>query len=125
MAGELYSIEQARALLGGIARNTLYDLLRSGALASVPIGRRRFIASEAIAAFVAATSTTSAPLRPLRGGRLLSRATSLSVGVPRRRGRAKRSLGRASRRSEKSVVRRCAPRIASEGQGLLHGGTRT
>jgi hypothetical protein len=30
-------------LLGGIARNTLYDLLRSGALASVPIGRRRFI----------------------------------------------------------------------------------
>jgi hypothetical protein len=43
-------------------------LLRSGALASVPIGRRRFIASEAIAAFVAATSTTRAPLRPLRGG---------------------------------------------------------
>jgi excisionase family DNA binding protein len=63
MAGELYSIEQARAVLGGIARNTVYDLLRSGALASVPIGRRRFIASEAIAAFVAATSTTSGPLR--------------------------------------------------------------
>ena len=41
MERELYSIEQARVLLGGIARNTLYDLLRSGALASVPIGRRR------------------------------------------------------------------------------------
>ena len=45
MERELYSIEQARALLGGIARNTLYDLLRSGALASVPIGRRRFISA--------------------------------------------------------------------------------
>jgi hypothetical protein len=48
MDRELYSIEQARALLGGIARNTLYDLLRSGALTSVPIGRRRFIAAEAL-----------------------------------------------------------------------------
>jgi excisionase family DNA binding protein len=58
MDRELYSIEQARALLGGIARNTLYDLLRSGTLASVPIGRRRFIAAEAIQAFVASASTT-------------------------------------------------------------------
>ncbi len=61
MAGELYSIEQARALLGGISRNTLYDLLRSRKLASVPIGRRRFISAEAIAAFVAAASTTKGP----------------------------------------------------------------
>jgi hypothetical protein len=61
MDRELYSIEQARALLGGIARNTLYDLLRSGALASVPIGRRRFISARAIAAFIATTSTTEAP----------------------------------------------------------------
>jgi hypothetical protein len=58
MDRELYSIEQARALLGGIARNTLYDLLRSGALASVPIGRRRFISARAIAAFIAESSTT-------------------------------------------------------------------
>jgi hypothetical protein len=49
MERELYSIEQARALLGGIARNTFYDLLRSGALASVPIGRRRFISARATA----------------------------------------------------------------------------
>jgi hypothetical protein len=61
MDRELYSIEQARALLGGIARNTLYDLLRSGALASVPIGRRRFISARAIAAFIAESSTTTAP----------------------------------------------------------------
>jgi Helix-turn-helix domain len=57
MERELYSIEQARALLGGIARYTLYDLLRSGALASVPIGRRRFISARAIAAFIAESST--------------------------------------------------------------------
>jgi len=61
MDRELYSIEQARALLGGIARNTLYDLLRSGALASVPIGRRRFISARAIAAFIAESSTTQGP----------------------------------------------------------------
>jgi hypothetical protein len=61
MDRELYSIEQPRALLGGIARNTLYDLLRSGALTSVPIGRRRFIAAEAIAAFIATASTTDGP----------------------------------------------------------------
>jgi hypothetical protein len=68
MDRELYSIEQARARLGGIARNTLYDLLRSGALASVPIGRRRFIAAEAIAAFVANTSTTRGLAAPAAGG---------------------------------------------------------
>ena len=68
MDRKLYSIEQARALLGGIARNTLYDLLRSGALASVPIGRRRFIAAEAIAAFVANTSTTRGLAAPAAGG---------------------------------------------------------
>jgi hypothetical protein len=61
MDRELYSIEQARALLGGIARNTLYDLLRSGALASVPIGRRRFISARAIAAFIAESNTTDGP----------------------------------------------------------------
>ena len=61
MDRELYSIEQARARLGGIARNTLYNLLRSGALASVPIGRRRFISARAIAAFIAESSTTDGP----------------------------------------------------------------
>jgi excisionase family DNA binding protein len=35
---ELYSIQEARKLLGGISRNTIYQLLRSGELASVIIG---------------------------------------------------------------------------------------
>src|SRR5207302_913255 len=39
---ELYSIQEARKLLGGISRNTIYQLLRSGELASVVIGCRRF-----------------------------------------------------------------------------------
>jgi len=50
---ELYSIEEARKLLGGIARNTIYDLLRNGDLSSVEIGRRRFVSSTAIADFIA------------------------------------------------------------------------
>jgi len=64
MDRELYSIERLSRrgrCWGGIARNTLYDLLRSGALASVPIGRRRFISARAIAAFIAESSTTEGP----------------------------------------------------------------
>ncbi len=53
MDQELYSINQARMLMGGISRGTLYGLLRSGVLISVPIGRRRFITAEAIKSFIA------------------------------------------------------------------------
>lgn len=58
---ELYSIEDARFLLGGIARKTLYDLLNDGELASVVIGRRRFIPAAAITAFIGSTTTHTAP----------------------------------------------------------------
>lgn len=58
---ELYSIEDARFLLGGIARKTIYDLLNDGELASVVIGRRRFISSAAITAFIATSTTQTAP----------------------------------------------------------------
>jgi hypothetical protein len=47
-----YSI-QALKLLGGISRNTIYHLLRTGQLTSVPIGSRRFISAAAIADFIA------------------------------------------------------------------------
>ena len=70
---ELYSIEEARALLGGIARNTIYELMPSASLPSVVIGRRRFIAADSISAFIAAASTTVSPAangtRPLRSAR--------------------------------------------------------
>jgi len=40
-----HSVEEAREQLGGISRNTIYDLLRNGELASVQIGRSRFISA--------------------------------------------------------------------------------
>jgi excisionase family DNA binding protein len=76
---ELYSIEQARALLGGIARNTIYQLIRSGELASVPIGRRRFISAAAIEAFIATTTTTEPP--EARSLRTASRAVQMRLGL--------------------------------------------
>lgn len=57
----LYSIKEARALLGGISLGTLYKLLRSGELASVIVGCRRFISAEAISEFVKNATTTVSP----------------------------------------------------------------
>jgi excisionase family DNA binding protein len=58
---ELYSIHEARKLLGGISRNTIYQLLRSGELASVIIGCRRFISAAAIAELISRSTTTVSP----------------------------------------------------------------
>ena len=58
---ELYSIEEARALLGGIARNTIYELMRTASIPSVVIGRRRFISADSISAFIATALTTASP----------------------------------------------------------------
>jgi excisionase family DNA binding protein len=66
---ELYSIEDARFLLGGISRVTIYELLNNGELASVVIGRRRFIPAGAITAFIATTSTHTAPSERRASGR--------------------------------------------------------
>jgi len=60
-ARELYSIEDARFMLGGISRATICDLLNSGELASVVIGRRRFIPAAAITAFIGLSTTHVAP----------------------------------------------------------------
>jgi Helix-turn-helix domain len=60
-ARELYSIEDARFMLGGITRATSYDLLNSGELSSVVIGRRRFIPAAAIRAFIATSASNVAP----------------------------------------------------------------
>lgn len=60
---ELYSIREARKLLGGISRNTIYQLLRSGELASVIIGCRRFISAAAITELITRSTTTASPAR--------------------------------------------------------------
>jgi excisionase family DNA binding protein len=58
---DLYSIKEARELLGGISRNSIYELLRSGRLPSVVLGCRRFIAAAAIAELIAQSTTTVSP----------------------------------------------------------------
>jgi hypothetical protein len=57
----LYSIEETRARLGGISRNSLYALLRAGDLPSVVIGCRRFVSAEAIAALISHSTTSISP----------------------------------------------------------------
>jgi len=58
---ELYSVTEARELLGGISRNTIYALLNNGELASVVIGCRRFVSQEAITALISKSTTTQGP----------------------------------------------------------------
>ena len=63
----LYSVTEARELLGRISRNSIYALLRSGELASVVLGCRRFISHEAISALIAKSTTTTSPaIEPTR-----------------------------------------------------------
>jgi hypothetical protein len=57
----LHSITEARHLLGGISRNSIYSLLRHGQLESVVIGCRRFIARTAIDALIEKSTTTESP----------------------------------------------------------------
>lgn len=57
----LYSIQEARRLLGGISRNTIYRLLRSGELPSVVIGCRRFIAAHSIEEIIDSATTRFYP----------------------------------------------------------------
>ncbi len=58
---KLYSIEEARELLGRIARATSYVLLHNHKLESVKIGRRRFISEAALQKFIAVSTTSAAP----------------------------------------------------------------
>ena len=76
---ELYSIEDARFLLGGIARKTIYELLNEGELASVIIGRRRFIPAAAITSFIATTVTNTAPALKRATGRHRSVQMTLAL----------------------------------------------
>lgn len=48
----LVSIAEARALLGGIGHTTIYELIKRGEITKVNIGRRGFITSESLAAYV-------------------------------------------------------------------------
>jgi excisionase family DNA binding protein len=58
---DLYSIDEARERLGGISRNLIYEILRSGRLSSVLLGSRRLIPAAAIAELIAQSATTISP----------------------------------------------------------------
>lgn len=58
---DLYSIDEARERLGGISRNSIYQLLRKGQLASVIIGTRRLVSAAAIDQLIANSTTTISP----------------------------------------------------------------
>jgi hypothetical protein len=63
----LYSIQESRKLLGGISRNAICHLLRSGQLPSVLIGcPPRFISADAITDLIARSTTTVSPSRVAR-----------------------------------------------------------
>ncbi|WP_295886688.1 helix-turn-helix domain-containing protein [uncultured Thiohalocapsa sp.] len=47
-ARKAYPVEEARGLLGGISRKSIYDLINAGELRSVLIAGRRLIPADAI-----------------------------------------------------------------------------
>jgi Helix-turn-helix domain len=67
---KLYSIKEARELLGGISRNGIYALLRTGELPSVVIGCRRFISDAAISTLISQSTTTVSPSQDAARSRL-------------------------------------------------------
>ena len=56
----LVSIPEAREVLGGIGHTTLYDLIKRRELVKVNIGRRGFVTSESLAAYVDRLSASAA-----------------------------------------------------------------
>jgi excisionase family DNA binding protein len=52
MTDQLNDIENTQAKLGGLGRTRVFDLIRSGELASVKIGRRRFVPDSAIQRYI-------------------------------------------------------------------------
>lgn len=79
----LYSIQESRRLLGGISRNTIYHLMRTGQLASVLlIGCRRFISADAIADLIARSTTTVSPSRVACRQRRLPDQQPLPLPLP-------------------------------------------
>ena len=78
---ELYSIKEARELLGGISRNSIYELLRSGRLPSVVLGCRRFISAAAIAELITKSTTTVSPSMDSARSRMPTQQT-LALRLP-------------------------------------------
>jgi hypothetical protein len=89
--GALYSVQEARKLLGGISRNTIYRLRRTGELASVVIDCRRFISLAAIAELIARSTTTISPSLASTRSRLTAQAVLPLPLPPSRQSRTVRA----------------------------------
>jgi hypothetical protein len=88
----LYSVTEARELLGRISRNSIYALLRSGELASVVLGCRRFISHEAISELIAKSTTTTSPaIEPTRSRKPDQNPLPLPLTPVARPGRRRRN----------------------------------
>lgn len=59
MSAALHDWRSTAARLGGISRTTVFALWKSGALASVTIGSRRFSSDEQIADYIAGLQVAS------------------------------------------------------------------
>jgi hypothetical protein len=59
-----WKVDEARQLLGGISRKSIYDLIKSGELRTVMIAGRRLVPDDAISEVIArGTSETWSPIR--------------------------------------------------------------
>lgn len=59
MVDQLNNIEQTGEKLGGLGRTRVFDLIRTGQLASVKIGRRRMVPDSAIEHYVDGLKTSA------------------------------------------------------------------
>jgi excisionase family DNA binding protein len=50
---KIHPIEEVGERLGGLSRSFVYKLIREGELASITIGKRRFVSEAALDAFIA------------------------------------------------------------------------
>ena len=89
----LYSIKEARELLGGISRNSIYALMREGRLPSVVLGCRRFISGAAITELIDRSTTRVSPsLEDARSRASSQRALPLPLPTVTRRRRSGASV---------------------------------
>lgn len=88
----LYSITDARELLGKMSRNMIYGLLR-GELPSVVIGTRRYISAEAISELVKKSTTTRSPAVQALRSRPIQPSLGLLPPPPSARSRRRTSQG--------------------------------
>jgi len=63
----LVSIPEARTILGGIGHTTVYQLVNRGEIVKVNIGRRGFITSESLEAYMDRLNPPSASRDPIPG----------------------------------------------------------